>query len=106
MTKLEKIREAVEKRTGDVINDRYHEGFRDGLHCARREIEDILEEKKSLRDFFMTELGMSITSPLDVGYVLNGMSIIPPHHTTFDKYVLKDYVQINDTLFLFITEKN
>jgi translation initiation factor 2 beta subunit (eIF-2beta)/eIF-5 len=106
MTKLEKIREAVEKRMGDVINDRYHEGFRDGLHCARREIEDILEEKESLLDFFMTELGMSITNPLDVGYVLNGMSIRSLHHATFDKYVLEDYVQINGTLFLFITEKD
>ena len=106
MTKLEKILKVVARPTAKMGLDPYSMGYQTGLRDARREISLILTKEDSLKDFFMTRLGMSVYDYCEVRFVLNNRTIKAPEWSELDKkYYLEDYKEINGTFYIFIEEK-
>lgn len=107
MTKLEKILKVTEREISKENKgfNTYSGGYYDGIVHARREIKGIIEKQDSLKDFFMTRLGMSIYDVHDVRYVMNGVTVEAPDWSDLDKYHLEDYKEVDDIFYLFIDEK-
>ncbi|NCU41518.1 MAG: hypothetical protein EOM19_02205 [Candidatus Moranbacteria bacterium] len=58
--KVEKIRNIVERKVGLNVSDKFSQGYLAGLKGARREIEEVINEKISLKEFLETLRGKKV----------------------------------------------
>jgi hypothetical protein len=123
MRKIDSIKNLVERKGRTILGDNFETGYHAGVENIKKEIIEIINDEISLVKFLETEEGHNLWDSQEVRLVLKKETVFVlkmNHYIELDelkliklsvftkeveKYIVEDFLTIDETNYIFIKEK-